>query len=426
MTRLYCVMYCNCIAPIALRQLHCASCTAPVALRQLHCASCTAPLHEDADTMKDGLKFITWPAIAGLLAALLILDRWVLSERQSPSSARNMPDSYNLAVMRATPAVVNIYTAKLVTTRRNPILDELFFRQMAPAQRQRQRQRLEQSLGSGVIMTEQGHILTNNHVIDGADAIQVLLHDGRSAQAAVVGTDADTDLAVLRIDLPDLQPISRGNSDLARVGDVVLAIGNPLGFGHSVTQGIVSALGRFGLQLSTYENYIQTDATIHLGNSGGALIDTRGRLLGINTLIYTGKTLTTSRATGIGISLAIPVNLAVFVMQDLIDYGEVIRGWLGVSVEPIGVAPAASGNRALAVVAVGEGSPAQKAGVQLGDLITHIDGESVQDGRLTMHRIALLRPGDTVAISIQRNQQSLELRAVVGVLHQSTNSPAGR
>jgi serine protease DegS len=188
------------------------------------------------------------------------------------------------------------------------------------------------------------------------------------------------------------------------VGDVVLAIGNPLGFGHSVTQGIVSALGRFGLQLDTYEDYIQTDAIIHLGNSGGALIDTSGR--------------ETQRAnTGIGISLAIPVNLAVFVMQGLITYGEVIRGWLGVSVKPIGTtSPPGKKTLALAVASVAWGSPAQKAGVQVGDIITHIDGDEAKDGRLTMHRIAMLKPGDKIAISLQRNQQSLELNAVVGIL----------
>jgi serine protease DegS len=369
--------------------------------------------------MKNSLKFITWPAIAGLLAALLILDRWVLPNTPAGGSLSQEPVSYAKAVRNATPAVVNIYTAKLVTSKRNPLLEDRYFRQFARPQSQRQR--IEQSLGSGVIMTQQGHILTNNHVIAGADAIQVLLYDGRSANAVVVGTDPATDLAVLRVELPDLRPIELGDSNAARVGDVVLAIGNPLGFGHSVTQGIVSALGRYGLQRNTYEDYIQTDATIHLGNSGGALIDTRGRLLGINTLIYTGNTQDSNTATGIGISLAIPVDLAVFVMQDLIDYGEVIRGWLGVSVEPIGTVPSGeTTSRALGVVAVAADSPAQKAGLQLGDIITHIDGEPVKDGRLTMHRIALLRPGDTVAISVQRNQQSFELRAVVGVLRQSS------
>ena len=371
--------------------------------------------------MKDSLKFITWPAIAGLLAALLILDRWVLPGAPGGGGLKQEPVSYARAVNSATPSVANIYTAKLVTTRRNPLLDDMYFRRFA--QPQAQRQRIERSLGSGVIMSTEGHILTNNHVIADADAIQVLLHDGRSANAVVIGTDQATDLAVLKIDLPDLQAIELGDSNTARVGDVVLAIGNPLGFGHSVTQGIVSALGRYGLQLNAYEDYIQTDATIHLGNSGGALIDTRGRLLGINTLIYTGNGQTRNSATGIGISLAIPVNLAVFVMRDLIEYGEVIRGWLGVSVEPIGGQPGnGSSKAALAVVAVAEGSPASKAGVQLGDIITHIDGEPVRDGRLTMHQIALLRPGDTVAISVQRNLQSLELRAIVGVLRQSTGS----
>ncbi len=367
--------------------------------------------------MKQNLLHIFWPAIAGLLAALLILDRWVLPAEQSAQGAGREPVSYARAVREATPSVVNIYTAKLVTSNRSPLLDDAYFRKFA--QPQARRQRIERSLGSGVIMTKQGHILTNNHVIAGADAIQVMLHDGRSASAAVISTDPATDLAVLRIELPDLQPIKLGDSDAARVGDVVLAIGNPLGFGHSVTQGIVSALGRYGLQLSTYEDYIQTDATIHLGNSGGALIDTRGRLLGINTLFYAANNQSSSAATGIG--LATPVNLAVFVMRDLIDYGKVIRGWLGISVNPINMTTT-SGTpvQALSVEAVTPGSPAQKAGVLAGDIFTHIDGEPVQDGRLTMHRIALLRPGDKVAISVQRDRQSVELRAVVGVLNHSS------
>jgi serine protease DegS len=373
-------------------------------------------------TMKNSLKFLIWPAIAGLLAALLILDHWVLPGRPNAGQHDQEPISYARAVQEATPSVVNIYTAKLVTSNRNPLLDDKYFRRFARGQSQRQR--IERSLGSGVIMTSQGHILTNNHVIADADAIQVLLHDGRSANAVVIGTDPATDLAVLQVELTDLEPFELGDSNTARVGDVVLAIGNPLGFGHSVTQGIVSALGRYGLQLNTYEDYIQTDATIHLGNSGGALIDTRGRLLGINTLIYTANPQAQSTATGIGISLAIPVNLAVFVMQDLIDYGEVIRGWLGVSVEPIGSAASnGGGNQTLVVAAVAGDGPADKAGIQVGDIITHIDGNPVQDGRLTMHRIALLRPGDTVEISVQRNQQSLTLRAVVGILQQSATNP---
>jgi serine protease DegS len=368
---------------------------------------------------------IFWPALAGLLAALLILDRWVLDGSVIAGGPQEFaePASYARAVRRATPSVVNIYTAKLVTAESSPLLEDSFFRRYSPSGAQRQS--IERSLGSGVIMSDQGHILTNNHVIAGADAIQVMLHDGRSASAVVIGSDSATDLAVLRVQLQDLQPVKLGDSDQAQVGDVVLAIGNPLGFGHSVTQGIVSAMGRYGLQLSTYENYIQTDASIHLGNSGGALIDTQGRLLGINTLIYTANSQSTAATTGIGISLAIPVNLATFVMNDLIRYGEVIRGWLGVSVEPIGRRmPSGARRESLAVVSVARDSPAQKAGIRIGDVITHINQEPVQDGRLTMHRIARLRPGESVEISVQRDTQILELRTVVGAQNQSIN-PAG-
>jgi serine protease DegS len=363
--------------------------------------------------MKHFLTVYLWPAIAGLFAALLILDRFVLPSASTSHMAIG-PASYADAVQMATPSVVNIYTAKLVTQRRNPLLDDSVLGRMIRIPSRRQR--IERALGSGVIMTDQGHILTNNHVIAGADAIQVMLHDGRSANAVVIGTDPATDLAALQVDLPDLQPITLGDSDTARVGDVVLAIGNPLGFRHTVSQGIVSALGRFGLQSNTYEDYIQTDAIIHQGNSGGALIDIRGRLLGINSVIYTTGDQSRRSSTGIGISLAIPVNLAMLVMQDLIDYGEVVRGWLGVSAETIGLE---TGRQALAVIAVENGSPAQRAGLESGDLITHIDGEPVQDGRLTQHGFALLKPGDSVEISVLRGTQSMELTAVVGVLNQS-------
>ena len=368
--------------------------------------------------MKSLLKFITWPTIAGLLAAVLILDRLMLPQDGTLSGEGVEVSSYATAVHAASPSVVNIYTAKLVTTSYNPLLNDRIIRNYPTAQNQRQR--VERSLGSGVIMSDEGYILTNNHLIAEADAIQVLLQDGRSSRAVVVGADQATDLAVLKIELANLQAMKPGHPNSARVGDIVLAIGNPLGFGHTVTQGIVSALGRYGLQANTYENYIQTDATIHQGNSGGALIDTRGRLLGINTLTFTPGAQPSSGLSASGISLAIPVDIALFVMQDLIDYGEVIRGWLGVRVNPVQKADSSnSQEQALIVVAVTQGSPAQKAGIELGDIITHIENEPVRDGRLTMHRIALLRPGDAIAVTVQRGQQSIDLQAVVGTLQQS-------
>jgi serine protease DegS len=368
--------------------------------------------------MKNVLKFITWPSIAGILAALLILDRLTSSTGGIGEHNRSEVASYSRAVAAASPSVVNINTYTKTPVRRNPAVDDPFFRNFRSAQPQRQR--IEKSLGSGVIMSEEGYILTNNHVIAGADAIQVLLQDGRSTRAVVIGTDQATDLAVLQIQLPDLQPIVPGDSNTIRVGDVVLAIGNPLGFGHSVTQGIVSALGRYFLQANTYEDYIQTDATIHLGNSGGALIDTQGRLLGINTLIYTTPSQNAGSATGIGIGLAIPANLALFVMRDLVDYGEVIRGWLGVRVEPDRRIDSSAGQtQALRVATVSQGSPAHKAGVALNDVITHINGEIVRDGRLTMLQISMLRPGDKIGITVQRNQQSIDLQAVIGSLRQT-------
>lgn len=361
--------------------------------------------------MRDYIFSLFWPVLAGVLAAVLILDRWVLSEPLLQKPDHEVV-SYRDAVSRATPSVVNIYTAKLVSPRRGLRLnDPLLRRFLAPSGGQ---QRVERSLGSGVIMTADGHIITNNHVIADADAIQVLLHDGRSANAVVIGSDPSTDLAVLKIDLPGLYPAEIANSDQISVGDVVLAIGNPYGFGHSVSQGIISGLGRSGLQLSDYEDYIQTDASIHLGNSGGALIDTQGRLVGINTAIYTAAAETGTAAVS-GINLATPSNLATFVMNDLIQYGTVVRGWLGVNVDVL-VNPEGGGilRQALVVSALADDGPAARAGMQLGDVISAIDGVVVADGRIAMHQIARLRPGEVVDITVERGAEELQLQAIVG------------
>jgi serine protease DegS len=354
--------------------------------------------------LKKALKLFTWPAVAGLLAALLLL-QWhnfrSLEQKVNQIAERG---SYADAVARAVPAVVNIYTSKLVRERVHPLLNDPFFRRFFGSGSM-PRERLLSSLGSGVIVSTDGLILTNRHVVAGADEIRVAFYDGREVLAQVIGSDADTDLAVLRVELDKLQAIVQGNPDQARVGDVVLAIGNPYGFGHSVSQGIISAVGRYGLRLSTYEDFIQTDAAINQGNSGGALIDTRGRLLGINTANIQSE----GAATSIG--LTIPADLALNVMADLVQYGKVIRGWMGLDVKPI---PSSNGGSALLVKATAAGGPAQKAGVLPGDVITHFDRQAIVDGRLTMQQIAQMRPGDIIDIELMRGEQQLSFQAIVG------------
>lgn len=357
--------------------------------------------------MREWFSQLAWPALAGILAAVLLLNTdWL----QAPNSGQG-PESYSHAVAVATPSVVNIYTAKLVADR-SPVLNAPLLRRFTrPGERQ---PRVERSLGSGVIMSENGHIITNRHVIDGAQAIQILLSDGRRANAMVVGADPDTDLALLKTDLTGLSAIETADSDSIKVGDVVLAIGNPFGFGHSVSLGIVSGLERYGLQLSAYENYIQTDATIHLGNSGGALIDTEGRLVGINTLIYTGANDDSNDVSGIGINLATPSNVVSVVMRDLIEYGSVIRGWLGVSVDLLlDFDDQGRTRQSLLVTDTAPGGPAQRAGIQVGDLIVGLDAERVTDARQAMQTIARLRPGDRVLVGIQRNEAEFDVEAIV-------------
>jgi len=363
--------------------------------------------------VREFFSSLFWPTLAGILAAAIILDQWVLPEPLGRERGQ-VKTSYSDAVALATPSVVNIYTAKLVDSGRSQSLNDPLLRRFLG--NSGRRQRVERSLGSGVILTPEGHIITNNHVIADADAIQVLLHDGRSAKATAIGSDPATDLAVLQIQLPGLTPITLANSDKAKVGDVVLAIGNPYGFGHSVSQGIISGLSRYGLQASDYEDYIQTDASVLLGSSGGALIDASGKLLGINTLIYTANGEGADDAA-IGINLATPVNLAHFVMKDLVNYGTVVRGWLGVSVELLQTPETiAQQQQVLVVSGLAEDGPAARAGLRLGDVISAINGNTVNDGRITMHQIARFRPGEIVDIEVARGRQQepVQLQAVVG------------
>jgi serine protease DegS len=363
--------------------------------------------------MRNIWRFLGWPTLCGILAGLLILTYW------EPSSlggllgrSHTAAYSYADAVSRAAPAVVNIYTSKTIRSQLNPLLDDPLMRRFFNRGNSKQQERIQRSLGSGVIIDRAGYLLTNHHVINGADEIVVLLADGREAFARVVGFDAETDLAALKIDLPNIEPIAIGDATRARVGDVVLAIGNPYGFGQSVSQGIVSATGRYGLRLATYEDFIQTDAAINPGNSGGALIDANGKLLGINTAIYT------QNGGSSGIGLAIPVDIAVRTMQDLIEFGHPMRGWLGIEVQRLPPALAQanhldSGNGVVITGVYSEG-PGAQAGLHAGDILLAINGQAVGDGHAGLNLLAATRPGDRVALIVVRNSAQLQLKMTVG------------
>jgi Do/DeqQ family serine protease len=317
------------------------------------------------------------------------------------------PRSFATAVERAAPAVVNIYTARVVTERlpRNP-LEELFG-DLGP----RYRQRVERALGSGVIVDRNGHIVTNHHVIANADSIRVQLADGREAEATIVGRDPDTDLAVLRISLTELPVMPLGRSDALRVGDLVLAIGNPIGLSQTVTHGIISATGRGQLGVATFENFIQTDAPINVGNSGGALIDTTGQLIGINTAVV-------AKNLGVeGIGFAIPVNLVRGVLREIIQKGRVVRGWIGIAPEDIATDQARRLGLARGGVVITNlyvNSPALAAGLQPGDLVLAVDGTDVRSAQEALTRIAQLAPGRTVQLRVQRGQQIADVPVTVG------------
>jgi len=321
------------------------------------------------------------------------------------------PVSYADAVGIAAPAVVNIHSRKTVI-QSSPLFDDPFFRRffgeqfgLGPQQRE------ETSLGSGVIVSAQGYILTNNHVIEGADAIRVGLRDGRSAEAAIVGSDAEADLAVLKVKLDDLPTITLGDSDTLRVGDVVMAIGNPFGVGQTVTMGIISATGRSELGISTFENFIQTDAAINPGNSGGALITARGELIGINTAIF-------SRSGGSqGIGFAIPTSLARVSMAQIVEKGYVSRGWLGVEIQELTPQLAESfgikGEKGIIIAGVLRNGPADEAGLQPGDIVTRLNGNPVENARSALNTIAATSPGKQLEIVALRSGKSLELTATV-------------
>lgn len=321
--------------------------------------------------------------------------------------------SYADAARVALPAVVHIFTSKEVKPQRNPFADDPLFRHFFGDRLDNRPQQRASGLGSGVIVSPEGYVLTNNHVIEAADEIEVALNDGRKLKARIVGRDPESDLAVLQIHTSDkLKAITFGRTELLHVGDVVLAIGNPFGVGQTVTMGIVSALGRSHLGINTFEDFIQTDAAINPGNSGGALIDSAGNLVGINAAIY-------SRTGGsLGIGFAIPVSLARNVMEQIIQNGSVTRGWIGVEVQAVTPELAESfgmpsGDGTL-ISGVMRGSPADRAGIRPGDVLLAVDGRKVNDPQAMLEAIAALAPGRKTGFELRRNRDKLELKVEIG------------
>ncbi|MCE9683257.1 Do family serine endopeptidase [Halomonas alkalisoli] len=328
-----------------------------------------------------------------------------------PLSRMQGPVSYSEAVEKAAPAVVNIYSSRVVALEEHPMMSDPFFRQFfgddLPSQ-----QRFLSSLGSGVIVSEDGYVLTNHHVIDGADEIQVALRDGRETLAEVIGTDPESDLAVLRINLEDLPVIILYDTEDVAIGDIAMAIGNPFGVGQTVTMGIISATGRTHLGLSAYEDFIQTDAAINPGNSGGALINADGALVGINTAIF-------SRSGGSqGVGFAIPTRLAHSILDDLVTQGRVIRGWLGIEAQEITPELAASfglqAPRGVVISGVVPEGPAARAGLRPGDVLLEVDGRPILDARVAMSDIAAIQPGATLPLTVVRSGEKLGIELEVG------------
>ena len=332
--------------------------------------------------------------------------------RVSPATA----PSYAEAAARAMPAVVNLYTTGAPRRERNPLLEDPFFQfffgDRGPGAPQGRGPARPSSLGSGVILDARGHIVTNAHVLEAAEKVEVALADGRRAAARIVGADPETDLAVIRLELPDLPAITLSASEPLRVGDVVLAIGNPFGVGQTVTMGFVSALGRNRLGAATFENYVQTDAAINPGNSGGALVDIQGRLVGINTLIF-------SRSGGSqGIGFAIPSATVRQVVDQLIEYGRVVRGWLGVETQDLTAALAESfgmqGPRGALVAGVVKGSPAADGGLRAGDVVVAIGGRPIAGSRELLDTVAALRPGQAIEVTVLRERRETRVTIRVG------------
>ncbi|WP_062066687.1 trypsin-like peptidase domain-containing protein [Cellvibrio sp. OA-2007] len=359
------------------------------------------------------LQFVGWPITAGVIIGLLALVLFPQLRGQQPqtsspaNNARYGAVSYADAVSRAAPAVVNVYTEKRVVQRNQNLSNNPFFRHLYNNSNTPQQERMQKTLGSGVIVDSAGLILTNNHVINGADRIAVLLYDGRVTAAELIGIDKANDLAVLKIQLDNISAITLGVSDNVRVGDVVLAIGNPFGVGQSVSQGIVSATGRWNLGINSTENFIQTDAAINPGNSGGALIDAYGNLIGINTAMLD------ETGASFGISFAVPVDKAMNSLKQIVEFGGVRRGWLGVGINYLSAEQIRIlGTNGLLVSEIEPNSPAEKAGFKLNDVITHIDNIALVTEQSLRNSLGNIQPNAEITFRIIRDGNVIELKAI--------------
>jgi serine protease DegQ len=371
-------------------------------------------------------------AVAALFVVATLKPEWlatreppapvVVSQAPVAAAAVAKAGSYSEAVGKAAPAVVNIFTARTVPGGRHPFGDDPAFRRFFGDMLDEPRR--ASSLGSGVIVSRQGYLLTSNHVVEGMDEIEVLLADGRTRlKAKIVGADPETDLAVLKVDRDDLPAITLGSVESMRIGDVVLAIGNPFGVGQTVTMGIVSALGRRGLNLNTYENFIQTDASINPGNSGGALVDTAGNLVGINTAIFSRS----ASGGSLGIGFAIPVSTARSVMEQIVAQGAVTRGYIGVQAQEVTPELAASFKLAKAsgvlIAGVERNGPAEKAGVKAGDLLVAVNATPTPDAPAMLDAVAELKPGSQATLRLRRERRELDVQVTVARRPQLSRRP---
>ena len=373
------------------------------------------------------LRFLGWPVAAGTIAALILL--WLFpalstqpGNHHADDTQLHEPASYATAVRRAAPSVVNIYSRKQIRRARHPLLDDPIIQRLTNSATPRTRETI--GLGSGVVLSAEGYIITNLHVVSGANQIFVQLQDGRSVEAEVAGSDKLTDLTILRVDIDNLIPIRIGDPMAAQVGDVVLAIGNPQGVGQTVTQGIISATGQRNFGNNRYQDSIQTDAAINPGNSGGALVDVHGRLLGINSGAFDNAAANRQNASGIntytyGISFAIPVNTAIKVLNDIREYGHVVRGFIGeISISELSKMQLQElgfdYQSGLLVTDLSNG-PASSAGLRTGDIIIGIGGQRRTDRAYLSKIMFDLAPQDPLTLDIVRGNRELQITITASV-----------